>query len=48
LGAGMKFDRVNRNAVAPVLKARVFHLRLYATGHNPFRVGEIVASGVPR
>ena len=36
---------VNRNAVAPVLKAGVFHLRLYAAGHNPFRVGKIVASG---
>ena len=28
-----------------MLKAGVFHLRLYAAGHNPFRVGKIVASG---
>src|SRR5438445_10992453 len=35
---------VNRNAVAPVLNCSVFYLRLYPTGHNPFSVGEIVAS----
>ena len=35
LGAGMKFDRVNRNAVATALKAGVFHLRLYASQPQP-------------
>ena len=36
LGAGIKFDRVNRNGVALVLKAGVFHLRLYASRPQPF------------
>ena len=33
----MKFDRVNRNAVELVLKAGVFHLRLYASRPQPFQ-----------
>jgi len=45
VGNRNEIGSVNRNAVAPVLKAGVFHLRLYAAGHNPFRVGKIVASG---
>src|SRR2546428_12105700 len=36
LGNRNEIGSVNRNAVAPVLKAGVFHLRLYAAGHNPF------------
>ena len=31
---------INRNAVAPVLNAGEFPLRLDANGHNPFRVGK--------
>ena len=40
LGNRNEIGSVNRNAVAPVLKAGVFHLRLYAAGHNPSGLGK--------
>ena len=35
---------INRNAVAPVLNAGMFPASTLRNGHNPFRVGEILAS----